>query len=73
MVDTDGKPWVVEMSSEFAPLYGVMAFYYKCVYQDYYNKKLHSSDEAQIDILLRLLCQLAVVLGILQQMVELIL
>ena len=50
MVDTDGKPWVVEMSSEFAPLYGVMAFYYKCVYQDYYNKKLHSSDEAQIDM-----------------------
>lgn len=50
MVDTDGKPWVVEMSSEFAPLYGVMAFIYKKVYQDYYGKKLHSSDEAQIDM-----------------------
>ena len=50
MVDTDGKPWVVEMSSEFAPLYGVMAFIYKKVYQDYYGKKLHSADEAQIDM-----------------------
>lgn len=50
MVDTDGKPWVVEMSSEFAPLYGVMAQFYKKVYQDYYDKKLHSSDEAQIDM-----------------------
>lgn len=50
MVDTDGKPWVVEMSSEFAPLYGVMAHFYKKVYQDYYDKKLHSSDEAQIDM-----------------------
>ena len=50
MVDTDGKPWVVEMSSEFAPLYGVMAIIYKKVYQDYYDKKLHSADEAQIDM-----------------------
>ena len=50
MVDTDGKPWVVEMSSEFAPLYGVMAFMYKKVYQDYYGKKLHPNDEAQIDM-----------------------
>ena len=50
MVDTDGKPWVVEMSSEFAPLYGVMAMLYKKVYQDYYGKKLHSADEAQIDM-----------------------
>ena len=50
MVDTDGKPWVVEMSSEFAPLYGVMAFIYKKVYQDYYGKKLHSADDAQIDM-----------------------
>ena len=50
MVDTDGKPWVVEMSSEFAPLYGVMAFFYKKVYQDYYSKKLHPSDEKQIDM-----------------------
>jgi hypothetical protein len=50
MVDTDGKPWVVEMSSEFAPLYGVMAFFYKKVYQDYYGKKLHSTDDAQIDM-----------------------
>ena len=50
MVDTDGKPWVVEMSSEFAPLYGVMAFIYKKVYQDYYGKKLHSTDDAQIDM-----------------------
>jgi hypothetical protein len=50
MVDTDGKPWVVEMSSEFAPLYGVMAIIYKKVYQDYYGKKLHSADEAQIDM-----------------------
>ena len=50
MVDTDGKPWVVEMSSEFAPLYGVMAFFYKKVYQDYYGKKLHSADDAQIDM-----------------------
>ena len=50
MVDTDGKPWVVEMSSEFAPLYGVMALLYKKVYQDYYDKKLHSTDDAQIDM-----------------------
>ena len=50
MVDTDGKPWVVEMSSEFAPLYGVMAIIYKKVYQDYYDKKLHSTDNAQIDM-----------------------
>ena len=50
MVDTDGKPWVVEMSSEFAPLYGVMAFFYKKVYQDYYGKKLNPQDEAQVDM-----------------------
>ena len=49
-VDKEGNPHVIEMSSEFAPLYGVMAFIYKKVYQDYYNKKLHSSDEAQIDM-----------------------
>lgn len=28
-IDTDGKPWVIEMSSEFAPIYGVMAILYK--------------------------------------------
>ena len=50
MIDTDGKPWVVEMSSEFAPLYGVMAFFYKKVYQDYYGKKLNPADEAQINM-----------------------
>jgi hypothetical protein len=50
MVDSDEKPWVVEMSSEFAPLYGVMAQFYKKVYQDYYGKKLNPSDEAQIDM-----------------------
>ena len=50
MIDTDGKPWVVEMSSEFAPLYGVMALLYKKVYQDYYGKKLHSTDIEQIDM-----------------------
>ncbi len=50
MVDTSGKPWVVEMSSEFAPLYGVMAFFYKKVYQDYYSKNIHPADEAQIDM-----------------------
>lgn len=50
MIDTDGKPWVVEMSSEFAPLYGVMAFFYKKVYQDYYGKELNPNDEAQIDL-----------------------
>ena len=49
MVDTDGKPWVVEMSSEFAPLYGVMAPFYKKVYQDYYGKKLNSTDSTEID------------------------
>ena len=49
MVDTDGKPWVVEMSSEFAPLYGVMAPFYKKVYQDYYGKKLNSTDSMEID------------------------
>ena len=50
MVDKDGKPWVVEMSSEFAPLYCVMAFIYKKVYQDYYGKKLNLTDEKQIDM-----------------------
>jgi hypothetical protein len=50
MVDTKGKPWVVEMSSEFAPLYGVMAQLYKKVYHDYYGKKLNPSEEAQIDM-----------------------
>ena len=49
MVDTDGKPWVVEMSSEFAPLYGVMAPFYKKVYQDYYGKKLNPTDEKEVD------------------------
>ena len=49
MVDKDGKPWVVEMSSEFAPLFGVMAFIYKKVYQDYYGKKLNSTDSEAVD------------------------
>ena len=49
-VDKEGQPHVIEMSSEFAPLYGVMAFIYKKVYQDYYGKKLHSADDAQIDM-----------------------
>lgn len=50
MVDEDGKAWVVEMSSEFAPLYGVMSHIYKRVYQDYYGKKLNPADEAQINM-----------------------
>ena len=50
MVDSDGKPWVVEMSSEFAPLFGVMAQFYKKVYHDYYGKKLNLADEAQVDM-----------------------
>jgi len=50
MVDKEGKPWVVEMSSEFAPLYGVMSFYYKKVYQDHYGKKLNPNDEAQVNM-----------------------
>ena len=50
MVDSDGKPWVVEMSSEFAPLFGVMAQFYKKVYHDYYGKKLNPGDEAQVDM-----------------------
>ena len=50
MIDKDGKAWVVEMSSEFAPLYGVMSHIYKKVYQDYYGKKLNPADEAQINM-----------------------
>ena len=49
MVDTDGKPWVVEMSSEFMPIYGVMAYFYKKVYQDYYGNKLSPADEKELD------------------------
>lgn len=49
-IDSDGKPWVIEMSSEFAPIYGVMALIYKKVYQDYYGKPLSKEDEAQIDM-----------------------
>jgi hypothetical protein len=51
MVDTDGKPWVVEMSSEFMPLYGVMSYYYKKVFEDFYGKKLNKEEESQIDML----------------------
>ena len=49
-IDSDGKPWVIEMSSEFAPIYGVMALIYKKVYQDYYGKPLSKEDEATIDM-----------------------
>lgn len=51
MVDTDGKPWVVEMSSEFMPIYGVMSYYYKKVYEDFYGKKLNKEEESEIDML----------------------
>jgi hypothetical protein len=51
MVDTDGKPWVVEMSSEFMPIYGVMSYYYKKVFEDFYGKKLNKEEESQIDML----------------------
>lgn len=49
-IDSDGKPWVIEMSSEFAPIYGVMALIYKKVYQDYYGKPLSPEDEAAVDM-----------------------
>ena len=51
MVDTDGKPWVVEMSSEFMPIYGVAAYYYKKVFEDFYGKKLNKEEDSQIDML----------------------
>ena len=50
MIDEDGKPWVVEMSSEFGVPFGVMAPIYKEVYQDYYGNKLNLTDEEQIDM-----------------------
>lgn len=49
-IDTDGKPWVIEMSSEFAPIYGVMAILYKKVYEDFYKKPLSKEDAAQVDM-----------------------
>jgi hypothetical protein len=41
---------VIEMSSEFAPIYGVMAILYKKVYEDYYKNPLSKADVAQIDM-----------------------
>lgn len=49
MIDKDGKPWVVEMSSEAGPIFGVMGQYYKKVYEDYYGKSLSKGASSIID------------------------
>lgn len=49
MVDKDGKPWVVEMSSEAGVPFGVMGHYYKKVYQDYYGSALSKGAVAILD------------------------
>lgn len=49
MIDKDGKPWVVEMSSEAGPIFGVMGHYYKKVYQDYYGSALSRGTIAILD------------------------
>lgn len=49
MIDKDGKPWVVEMSSEAGVPFGVMGHYYKKVYQDYYGKALSKGTVAILD------------------------
>jgi hypothetical protein len=33
------------------PLYGVMSYYYKKVFEDFYGKKLNKEEESQIDML----------------------
>jgi hypothetical protein len=49
MIDKDGKPWVVEMSSEAGVPFGVMGHYYKKVYQDYYGSALSKGAVAILD------------------------
>lgn len=48
-ITTDGKPYVIEMSSEPIPIYGVMGHVYKAVYEDYYGEPLSPEAQAKID------------------------
>ena len=48
-IDGAGKPWVIEMSSEFAPLFGVTALIYDQVYQDHYGRPLSDADAARLE------------------------
>jgi hypothetical protein len=48
-IDEAGKPWVIEMSSEFAPLFGVTALIYDRVYQDHYGRPLSDADAARLE------------------------
>jgi len=48
-IDEAGKPWVIEMSSEFAPLFGVTALIYDQVYQDHYGRPLSDADAAKLE------------------------
>jgi len=48
-IDEAGKPWVIEMSSEFAPLFGVTALIYDRVYQDHYSRPLSDADAARLE------------------------
>jgi len=54
MIDKDDKPWVVEMSSEAGPIFGVMGHYYKKVYEDYYSAPLSKGANAMLDEYIKL-------------------
>jgi hypothetical protein len=48
-IDEADKPWVIEMSSEFIPLFGVTALIYDRVYQDHYGRPLSDADAARLE------------------------
>lgn len=48
-IDKVGKPWVIEMSSEFAPLFGITALIYDRVYRDHYGRPLSKADAARLE------------------------
>lgn len=48
-ITTDGKPYVIEMSTEPGPIYGIMCHVYKKVYEDFYGEALSPEALKQID------------------------
>lgn len=48
-ITKDGKQYVIEMSSEPGPIFGVMGEVYKNIYEDFYNEPLSPEAQAKID------------------------
>jgi len=49
VIDQEGKPYVIEMSSEPGPIFGIMGHVYREMYQDHYKEALSGEANKMID------------------------